>query len=124
MEFWMGLPYIKPEEVDDKLSKMSLDPRLVEDTTDTEFVHRPSAGGAEGQTFVTSETSPGNNLAASSRKVSTGSEATGRLGYSPPWLPEWAHAKKKSSTSSYSDNRNFWPRAIKLGRKRNRSNTE
>ena len=120
----MGLPYMKPEEVDDKLSEMSLDPRLLGDTIDTEFVPGTSAGGAEGQNFVISETSPGNNLATSSRKVSTGSEAISSLGDSPQWLPEWAHAKKKSSNSSSLDNRHFWARAIKLTRKRNRSNTE
>ena len=121
----MGLPYMKPEEVDDKLSEMSLDSRLLGgDTTDTDFVPGPSAGGAEGQDFIISEASPGYNLAASSRKVSAESHATSRLGESPQWLPEWAHAKKKSSDSSALDNRHFWARAIKLNRKRDRTITE
>ena len=46
IEFWMGLPYIKPNKIDSTLDEMKEDPRLPGGQIDTEYVTEESSGGA------------------------------------------------------------------------------
>ena len=46
IEFWMGLPYIKPNKIDSTLDEMKEDPRLPGGQIDTEYVKDQSSGGA------------------------------------------------------------------------------
>ena len=58
IEFWMGIPYMEPNEVDSTLQTIVQDPRLPGGHIDTEYVHeisteedknkREGVNGAEG----------------------------------------------------------------------------
>ena len=50
IEFWMGLPYISPNEVSSTLGRITEDPRLPGGDIDTEYVYEQSSGGAKDRT--------------------------------------------------------------------------
>ena len=46
IEFWMGLPYIEPDNVHATLREIKEDTRLPGGQIDTEYINEPSSGGA------------------------------------------------------------------------------
>ena len=87
IEFWMGLPYINPNEVSSTLSGITEDPRLPGGDIDTEYVDEKSSGGAEDRA---EEAKNGDVNHGQSNRRKTGLDDA---------LPEWLKSHKRPKLS-------------------------
>ena len=81
IEFWMGIPYMQPNELDSTLGKVMHDPRLPGGHIDTEYIHEISMERADD---ITEEVI---------REEETGSSQSNLNEDLPPWLKKHEHSK-------------------------------